>query len=250
LNRSEKHTGSDGIAEGSAKGDPATSRTISALGRQWRDPQKRAAFESELQELIEDDRRAKKYLDSLAALGLQRQYVISALIRDACGYEVPPGLGSEPDEESYLREFGSATLPRRARHLAKEIEVAESNTPNVGIDELNLPSLKSENERRQAVEDLRKLPESLRLYADYFEKSRTLWRALGRVTRKAREHLEKAVRDSLQIQAYRLTGKHSDLRYSHLVNLAREAVGKAPLDEKVLAMRRLRRLAKQRTHKP
>ena len=43
------------------------------------------------------------------------------------------------------------------------------------------------------------------------------------------------------MEIYWRTGKHSDLRYSHLVNLARKVVGKDPIDEKALLARRRRR---------
>jgi hypothetical protein len=208
-----------------------------------RSPQrdKRAKLENKLRQRIAENRLSKRYFAYLTGkAGFNPQYVISSLIRDALGYKVPARL-STVDVDRLLKQHGPPDLPQRARNLSKEIEEAESNTPDFGLDQLDNERLRTEAGREQALVDLQKLPETLRLYADYFEKSRTWWRALGRITRESKEQLERVVRDRLQMEIYWRTGKHSDLRYSHLVNLARDVVGKNPIDEKALLARRRRR---------
>jgi|SRR6266478_10846 len=208
----------------------------------WRDPEKRAELENKLRQRIAENPRATRYFVYLTSrAGFHPQYLIGSLIRDAIGYKVPAQL-STVDVDFLLKEHGPSNLSQRVRDIAKEIEDAESNTPDFGLDQLDNVRLRTTEGREQAVRDLNSLPENLRLYADYFEKSRTWWRALGRVTRKSKEGLERAVRDRLQLEIYWRTRKHSDLRYSHLVNLAREVVGKDQIDEKVLVARRHRRL--------
>jgi hypothetical protein len=209
----------------------------------WRDPAQRAELENKLRQRIEGNPQAKKYFAYLTGpAGFNPHYVIGSLVRDAFGYEVPTALSANPDID-FLKDYGPSELPRRARVLAKEIEEAESGTPNFGLDQLDNERLRTAEGRENAVMDLNKLPETLRLYADYFECSRKFWRALGRVTRDAKQQLERGVRDRLQREIHRRTGKYSDLRYSRLVNLAREVVGKNPLDEKALLARRMRRLS-------
>jgi hypothetical protein len=203
--------------------------------------EKRAELENRLRQRIVKEPLSKRYFAYLTSkAGFDPQYVISSLIRDALGYKIPARL-STVDVDHLLKQHGPSDLPQRARNLSKEIEEAESNTPDFGLDQLDNERLRTEVGREQALVDLQKLPETLRLYADYFEKSRTWWRALGRITRESKEQLERVVRDRLQMEIYWRTGKHSDLRYSHLVNLAREVVGKDPIDEKALLARRRRR---------
>jgi hypothetical protein len=209
----------------------------------WRDLALRAELENKLRLRIAGNLPAKRYFAYLTGpVGLDPQYVIGSLIRDAFGYEVPASLSVYPHED-FLKEYGSSKLPRRARMLAKEIEKAESGTPDFGLDLLHHERFRTAEGREEAFTDLNKLPETLRLYADYFEESRKFWRALGRVKRDAKQLVERGVRDRLQQEIHRRTGKYSDLRYSRLVNLAREVVGKNPLDEKALLARRMRRLS-------
>lgn len=204
-------------------------------------PEERAEFENRLRQQIAENPLSKRYFAYLTGkAGFDPQYVIRSLIRDALGYKVPARL-STVDVDHLLKQHGPSDLPQRARSLSKEIEEAESDTPDFGLDQLDNERLRTEAGREQALVDLQKLPETLLLYADYFEKSRTWWKALGRITRDSKEQLERAVRDRLQMEIYWRTGKHSDLRFSHLVNLAREVVGKDPIDEKALLARRRRR---------
>jgi hypothetical protein len=201
----------------------------------------RAKLENKLRQRIAENRLSKRYFAHLTGkAGFDPQYIISSLLRDALGYKVPARL-STVDVDHLLKEHGQPDLPQRARSLSDEIKKAEVDTPDFGLDQLDNERLRTEGGREQALVDLQKLPETLRLYADYFEKSRTWWRALGRITRESKEQLERVVRDRLQMEIYWRTGKHSDLRYSHLVNLAREVVGKEPIDEKALLARRRRR---------
>jgi hypothetical protein len=187
-------------------------------------------------------RRHEQGVPYLSKAGLSQQYVTRSLLRDAFGYKVPKQLSVNPDTD-FLREYGSPTLPHRVRELADEIEQAESDTPDFGIDQLRSRAASTARQREQAARDLRRLPQVLRLYAEYFDESRAWWRVIGKLTREAKEKFERVVRDRLQMEIYWRTGKHSDLRYSHLVNLAREVVGKNPLDEKALLARRKRRLS-------
>jgi hypothetical protein len=241
LNRRGKDTRAAG-PRASASGQPATSSVAtSEIKNLWRDAQKRAEFENELRQRIAKTPQARKYLDYLTGpVGFAEQYVIGSLIRDAFGYEVPAELSGHRGVD-FRAAYGSLDIAKRARELAKEIKEAESQTPDFGLDQLDNDRLRTSAGREQAVRDLSELPEILKLYADYFEKSRTMWRALDRIERKAKAQLESAVRDRLQREIYWRTGKHSDLRYSRLVNLAREVVGKAQIDEKALVARRRRR---------
>ncbi len=222
--------------------------TASVPEKKWRDPEHREKLETELRQRIAGNTQARKYFAHLTGpAGLDPQYVITSLIRDAFVYEVPAELAGQNGTD-FLGDYGSADLPKRVRKLAEEVQEAESNTPDFGLDDLDIFQvthhlrLRTIEGREEAVRDLTKLPETLRLYADYFEKSRTLWRALGRVERKAKERFESAVRDHLQGEIHQRTGKYSDLRYSRLVNLAREVVGKAEMiDPKTLVERRRRK---------
>jgi len=221
-------------------GQPATSSVLT-FENVRRDVQKRTEFENKLRQLIAKNPLTRKYFNYLTGpAGFVEQYVIDSLIRDAIGYKVPAELSRHRGVD-FLAAYGSPDIPKRARELAKEIKEAESRTPVFGLDHLDIDRLRTLAAREQAVRDLNELPEILKLYADYFEKSRTFWRALGRVEREAKASLESAVRDRLQTEIYLRTGKYSDLRYSRLVNLAREVVGKAQIDEKALVARRRRR---------
>jgi hypothetical protein len=137
----------------------------------WRDLAPRAELKNKLRQRIAGNLLAKRYFAYLTGpVGLDPQHVIGPLIRDAFGYEVPASLSANPHED-FLKEYGSSELPRRARMLAKEIEKAESGTPDFGLDQLQHKRLRTAEGREEAFTDLNKLPETLRLYADYFEES-------------------------------------------------------------------------------
>jgi hypothetical protein len=133
------------------------------------------------------------------------------------------------------------SVAARARDLAEAIEKAETDTPLFGMNELERFKSSTESERELAVQELNKLPATLRLYADYFEKSRRLWRIMGRIELDAQSEFQKAVRDLLQEQIRTRTGHYSDDRYYRLLNIARNVVGQPEIERNALTMRRVRR---------
>ena len=139
------------------------------------------------------------------------------------------------------------TVATKARELACAIEQAETNTPEFGLDQLECMKSRTLDERKQAVQELNELPARLRLYADYFEKSREWWRIIGRIEIEARTGFRKATRDLLQDQIRVRTGHYSDERFYRLLNIALDVVGKPQIDRNALTMRRARRHRAQRT---
>jgi hypothetical protein len=133
------------------------------------------------------------------------------------------------------------SIAAKARELAEAIEKAEIDTPEFGLDQLERFKQSTESVREQAVQELNKLPATLRLYADYFEKSRGWWRIIGRMELDAQTKFQKVVRDLLQEQIRTRTGHYSDERYYRLLNIALNVVGQPEIERNALTMRRVRR---------
>ena len=141
------------------------------------------------------------------------------------------------------------SIPVKARTLADAIERAEINTPEFGLDQLERCKVSTESERAEVIQDLNKLPATLRVYADYFEKSRGWWRIIGRIELDARSDFQRAARDLLQEQIRTRTGHYSDERYYRLLNIALSVLGRPEVDRNALTMRRKRRDSRRPFHK-
>jgi hypothetical protein len=139
------------------------------------------------------------------------------------------------------------SISEKARELADAIEKAEIDTPAYGLDQLDQLKTSAEGERVLAMQEINKLPAILRLYADYFEKSREWWRIIGRIENEARTMFQKASRDLLQEQIHARTGHYSDESYYRLLNIALNVVGLPEIERHALTMRRKRRDSRRRT---
>lgn len=151
-----------------------------------------------------------------------------------------------PGEWKAKNSTNDDSIAASARELAGAIERAEIDTPEFGLDQLDHLKRSPESDLTQLVQDLNKLPATLRLYADYFEKSRGWWRIIGRIENDARTKFQKAVRDLLQEQIKARTGHYSDERYYRLLNIALNVLGLPGIERNALTMRRVRRRARPR----
>ena len=133
------------------------------------------------------------------------------------------------------------SLASKARELANAIEKGEVGTPAFGLNHLEQTAGWTESQLEQASEELNKLPATLRLYADYFEKTRKWWGIFGKIEIDARTKFQKLRRDMLQDLIRARTGHYSDERFNRLLNIALGVVGQPEIDRTALTMRRVRR---------
>jgi hypothetical protein len=218
-----------------------------------------ASYRTEILRRIELDRFAHKFLSTLThKYGFSADEVVGNLLNhifyDVIGTRerllATPTLPESVREHLKYPSPGDweeknsnpdLSIAAKARELAGVIEQAEIGTPGFGIEELDSMESRPAYERELASLELNKLPATLRLYADYFEKSRKWWRIMGRLEIDARSEFQKAVRHFGQDQIRTRTGHYSDERYYRLLNIALNVVGRPEIERNTLTMRRTRR---------
>jgi hypothetical protein len=215
-----------------------------------------ALYRTEILRRIELDRLAHRFLRMLThKYGFSADEVIGDLLNHIF-YDVigtPKRLLASPTLPESLRERlkypspgdwtknnpkPDLSIATKARDLADLIEEAEIGTPEFGLNELDSMESRTECGREQASLELIKLPATLRLYADYLEKSRESWQIMGAIEIDARTLFQKAVRHRGQDKIRARTGHFSDERYYRLLNIALNVVGRPEIDRCALIMRR------------
>jgi hypothetical protein len=220
------------------------------------------SYRTEILRRIELDRLAQKFLFRLThKYGFSADEIVGGLLNNIF-YEVigtrerllaSPNLPESVREDLQYPSPGDwkeknsnpdLSIGNKARALADAIEKAEIGTPGFGLDELEGMKSRPKCEQDLASLELNKLPAILRLYADYFEKSRESWLIMGRIEIDARTRFQRAVRHLGQDEIRTRTGHYSDERYYRLLNIALNVVGRPEIDRSTLTMRRTRRRAR------
>jgi hypothetical protein len=218
-----------------------------------------ALYRPEILRRIEQDRLASRYLHKLT---LEFGFSADEVVHDLLNHIFYQAIGTRerllasPFLSDRVREHLKYPSPGdwrqdnpnpdlsigvNARELADCIERSERDTPAFGLDELESMQSRTTEERELASDALLAIPATLRLYAEYFEKSRKRWDILGQVEIEAKEQFQKVVRHRGQEAIRTKTGHYSDDRYHRLLNIALSVVGQPEIDRNTLTMRRTRR---------
>lgn len=222
-------------------------------------PEQVVAYRAEILLRIERDPLAKKFVSTLTKkFGFSSDEIIGGLLDSAFHQllatrerllESPDLRESDRKDLEYPSEGEwkennpnpDVSLASKARELAEAIEKAEVGTPAFGLNRLEQTAGWNDGQLVQASEALNKLPATLRLYANYFEKTRKWWLIVGKIEIEAQTKFQKLRRDMLQDRIRARTGHYSDERFNRLLNITLSVVGQPEIDRTALTMRRARR---------